>query len=363
MDVARLLGQAKEQDGPEKYSYSKMHTFLQCPQKAYQRYILGKKEPKSAAMVLGDCVHKVHEEDNIQKVEKGVGLPDESLIELLREEFREQKVGKPDPLLEQHREQLKVYAPDRDKLMPVTGSIEGQWEVQVQLPEQEPAVVWGFVDLMAYEDSGEKVTWDYKNVKRAFTDKEAEKSVQLELYRIGSGTELAGLIQFVGGARQRPTTRITKVRGTPESREKTLRVVASAIEGWRAAVRTGVWPKCAPEQYYCAPGVCGFYGTCYPRESKTPAIAVGKVSLVGSLPPADWRKDKKDVVPGVGSTAAEGAQEGSGDHFGAVGEGRDERVSSGGGGGVGSGGAGSDGSDEEGPGRDGESTGVGGHQG
>jgi hypothetical protein len=100
---------------------------------------------------------------------------------------------------------------------------------------------------------------------------------------------MAGLIQFVGGARQKPTTKVVRMEGTEEGRNKALQVVASAIRGWRACEKSGYWPKCSPDSFYCAPGVCGFYRNCYPKRVDSTFVKVGKISPVGSLPQAEWR--------------------------------------------------------------------------
>jgi len=306
------------------FSFSKLQTFTRCPRKAYYRFACGLKEPGAEFFVKGRAVHKGQEENNKELLTgKGLGIAgtlDVAVQTYDRELKQEDLRGNVDRFATEHRIQLEKgeEAGVNKGLKPVQGTIEGAFSISLEVaktakPEvqvdsrfiyqpslvdeqegTEEAQIDGFVDVvMQDEKTGKTRVRDYKTGGRAVTQAEADVNLQTALYMKGAGSDGADFVSFVSGGRQKPTTKVTGgVPATDRGWERVLSWVAETIQAFRGALKTGDFPKCAPQCSWCSRTACGFYERCYPEEKKglEKVVQVVKVEPVGSLPTPSWRK-------------------------------------------------------------------------
>ncbi len=284
------------------FSHSKLAAFGRCPTYAMLRYVQRLKLPSERALyplLVGRAVHGGQETDAYAKL-RGEALSVSQVLDAAVAEFeaeREKEELAPkdapvDPFATEHKTQLEIFekSGERARIQPMPGSIEAPYKVHLKLPGQEPAILEGYTDLVSVTDAGDRETVEIKSGARAKTEKEAEESHQLALEALGAEARYTKIVNFVAGKRQKPTTRVTKpVEATIERVEKALQWVANTVTAFRAALKSGVWPRCAPGVWWCSAKTCEYYGTCYPRTDKLTPVKVVKIEPVGSLPPADWR--------------------------------------------------------------------------
>jgi hypothetical protein len=160
----------------------------------------------------------------------------------------------------------------------------------------KPALVEGFVDVVSQDpETGLKAVVDYKAVKRAVSDKEALNHHQLTLEGYGSEAATAYAVSFVDGNRQNPTVKVSAAQQiTTERVQRLMRFLGDQILAFREAYEKDFWPKCSPDNFYCARGVCEFYDRCYPSPDPelSKFVEIIKIAPSGSLPPQEWRKKK-----------------------------------------------------------------------
>lgn len=286
------------------FSFSKLQTFARCPRKAFYRFAMGLKEPGAEFFIKGRAVHKGQEENNKALV-KGPGLGVAGTLDVAVQTYdRELKNdglrGNVDRFATEHRIQLEIADEIgvSKGLKPVEGTIEGMFGIDLEVAQpgeeaKEAARLEGFVDVVLEDEQGARRVRDYKTGGRAVTQAEGEANLQTALYMRGGAAAGADIVSFVSGGRQKPTTKATKeVKATQGNWERVLSWVAETIQQFRGALKTGDWPKCAPQCSWCSKTACGFYDRCYPesKEGLADVVQVVKVDPVGSLPPPSWRK-------------------------------------------------------------------------
>lgn len=288
-----------------KHSYSKLNTAARCLRKFYYRYVLGFKEQQEF-LIRGRAVHAGQEYDNREKLLGHILLPKvvlEAAVAAFEQEGKSvEKALDKDGFIKEHAAQLEAYdaSGERSKVKPIEGTIEAPFEIKLELPGQEGAVVGGFLDLLSYgptpEDRHEVV--DYKAAKRPVKEREANKSFQFDLYRLASFEGPIKVVNFVSGGRQRAGAQVTVGKGGGEvQRQRTLTWVHGVITAIRGALKTGDFPRCAPECFWCAPSACEFYKRCYPEKSAKldQLVKIGEITKVGMMPAPEWRnRDRRD---------------------------------------------------------------------
>lgn len=305
------------------FSFSKLSTFSKCARKAFFRYVLQLKDVMPF-FNRGTAVHFGQEWDNKEKV-RGYRPRVEQVLDAATFRLIElEKLGKTsvkvDTFVDEHRVQLVKYNESgfRDKVKPMAGTIEAPFQIEVALGgEEKPARIGGFVDCVSQVEEGEdsRVVVDYKSGQRVTE----VKGVQFDLYRIGAEAPKVTVVSFIAGERQRPGTKVKgPVAATEVERAQTRRWIFEQVRAFRHAVKTGDWPMCAPESYWCAASACSYYGRCYPEKAgpSAPFAEIVKVARAGTLPIPEWkaRKDGAYVArtepPGL--DPAEGGARGGG---------------------------------------------------
>lgn len=293
----------------EKFSFSKLQCFSQCPRKAFYRYVLKKRQP-GTWMLRGRAVHAGQEYDGKERLEgrrpKRTDVLD-CAVATFEKEMEENELEAPvDHFSEEHDTQLKVYweSGERDRLHPAPrteerpeGSIEVPFEIELHVKDGDewvPVVFEGFLDMLAQtaEDEPLRVV-DFKSTKRAIGRDEGEKNLQIAVYQLGSDAEAASIVSFVGAGRQKSTTKVADIGGLTQTKMQRLLVwMADSAVQFREAVRSGDFPKCSLNCHWCSESACEFFDMCYPRDSATISkfVKVGDIKPVGTLPQPEWRK-------------------------------------------------------------------------
>lgn len=288
----------------DRFSYSKLSCFAQCPRKAFYRYVAKLKGPRNEYLIFGQGAHGGQQHDNEERV-KGRKPGKKEVVDAAVNAYEDDGGGEVDGFAKQHREQLNAFwsSGERDKLQPVPETIEAPFEIGLYCtadPDTEGkmlATVQGFVDVCSDEDGG-KVVVDYKAVGRPVSQSGAEDSIQAALYMLGTGVDDVGakFVSFVKYKKQAATTKVTEpVYLSADKRQKLLTFLNDTITSFRKNLKSGDWPKCDPGCWWCSETACEFYEQCYPRVNPelSKFVSVVDVKPVGTLPQPEWRKKKK----------------------------------------------------------------------
>lgn len=286
------------------FSFSKLSTFSRCPRKAFYRNVMKKKEDGADFFLIGRAAHKGQELDNKAKL-RGERWSTKQVLDAavtaLEEGVREGGVSVGiDSFAAEHERQLESFekSGERGRVCPAPGSVEAMFRVGLEVANPDgvktPASIEGFVDVVSVDErTGRRTVVDYKTGGRPMSAKDAEASLQLGLYATAAGAEEGKIVNFVKGARQKPTTIVTEpARNSQAKWESTLAWFAETISSFRRCLKTGDWPKCDPSVYWCSKTACSFHGLCYPEkhEGLEKLVQVTKIEPPGSLPEPTWRK-------------------------------------------------------------------------
>lgn len=283
------------------FSFSKLMAFAKCPRYAFYRYVARVKTPPEEYLKVGRAVHAGQEWDNRARA-AGQPTSRSEVLDRAVSAYEEECGADLDHFREDHGAQLEKFwkSGERDKLCPEPGSIEAPFEIDVAVtadPQSEPmvpATIQGFVDLVSVEEQGRTVV-DYKTVARPVSDKEAANSLQNQLYTEGAKADGSKNVSFVKAGRQKSGSKVTAVvRSSVELSMRLWTVVADTITSFRKNCKSGDWPKCAPQCFWCGSGSCEFYKLCYPKNSGVVGkyIQLGEIREVGTLEMPEWRKKK-----------------------------------------------------------------------
>lgn len=288
----------------DKFSYSKLSCFARCPRLAFYRYVVKLKPPPQDFLLMGRGTHAGQEHDNRERV-KGRRPGKKEVLDAAVTAYEEEGGEQTDTFAEQHRAQLDAFwaSGERDRIQPLPNTIEAPFELDLFCtadPDNEPrklATIQGFVDVCS--DEGETVVVDYKTVGRPVSDSDAEESMQADLYMLGAGAgdEAVGakFVSFVKYKKQKSSTKVSKTVYLDEyKRQKLLRFLNDTITSFRKNLKSGDFPKCDPQCWWCSPTACECYGHCYPDKDPNLGkyVSVEEVRKVGTMPQPDWRKKK-----------------------------------------------------------------------
>lgn len=288
----------------DKFSFSKISCFSQCPRRFFYRYVMRKREATSPWLLFGRGVHGGQETDNLAKVRGerlSVGQVLDSAVAEFEEEARKNETGLDlvDAFVGEHRRQLEVYeeSGERGRVVPVPGTVEGTFQIDLMVGSGDgpkaPAVLEGFTDVVSQESpEAPRKLIDYKSAGRPTSEREVAEHLQLGLEAIGGEAAEFGVVTFVKGGKQKPTTKVSKAYPMTQTRwEKILAWLAEGIWGIRRAIKSGDFPKCHPSAHYCSAEACDFFKLCYPEKQSDlhKWVEIGEIRPSGSLPSAEWR--------------------------------------------------------------------------
>jgi len=311
------------------FSFSKLYCAVQCPQKAYLRYVLGLPDD-THYLIMGKAIHFGQQVDNQGKVEGRdltVRQVLDAAVDSVKEEAAKHEVAVDvDDFAKDHAAQLQKFRDLgwRDEIAPVAGTIEAPFEISVRMEGGLPAKILGFVDVVseklgrvardpaqpqhAGEDNefaesshpggpANRRVIDYKSGARPVYQGDASTSLQFCLYQIGAKAPESQVISFVRTGRQRATVHRTEPVVLTQPRvNKLLAWLEDAITLWRTCLKTGFWPRCSPQAHYCSASACAYYSRCYPSEGrKTQVISLGEIKPVGTVPVPEWRRNERST--------------------------------------------------------------------
>lgn len=289
-----------EKAAADTFSISKLETFHRCPQRAFRKYVLNQPD-QNAFFLRGRAVHSGQEWDAREKLEGRLPhtgqVLDASVGFLKAEQERSGIRVDTDRFVCEHRAQLEEYERSglRGMIRPVPNTIEAGFEMELALQDQSPALITGFVDLLSYTEEADpnQAVVDYKTTQRPYTDKDVLDSLQMPLYMMGAKVGGARVVSFVAGKRQKPCVKSTSlIRLGEPMRRRLLDFLWRTITDYRAAYWDGDWPRCARQCFWCGPGICAYYGECYPAHNPGLAklVQVGEIRPVGTLANPAWRR-------------------------------------------------------------------------
>lgn len=291
------------------FSFSKLSTFARCPELFYRKYVLKRREPTSLALLFGRGVHGSMETDNLAKL-RGEKLSLAAVLEAGVEEFRgeaednDMKVDV-DEFAREHERQLAVFdeTGQRAAIRPVPGTVEAGFQIALQVYDGEkrpPASVLmeGYSDVVSESRDG-KVAIDFKTAGRPANAREVAGNLQLALTAIGAEVPTAGIVSFVKEGKQKATVKTRVAPMDQAARDRVLIWVGTTITSIRQALRTGTFPRCAPQDGKCVQ--CAFRQNCWPAAPTPEMVRLVSLSPVGTMPAAEWRE----------SRAAKAAREGA----------------------------------------------------
>ena len=285
------------------FSYSKLMALSRCPAYAFLKYVKRLRQPSERVLyplIAGRAIHAGQETDAYSKL-RGEALSVGQVLESAVTEFEaeREKEGVKDPdapkdkFVTEHLAQLEVFekSGERAKICPMPGSIEAPYRVHLEIPGQAKATLEGYTDLVSINEESDRETVEYKSGARAITEKEAANNVQLALEALGAEARYTKIVNFVAGKRQHPTTKVTPpVEATRERVELALQWVNESISEFRAAVKSGSFPRCSPGSWWCSVKACEYFSVCFPKVEKLQPVVVTRIEPVGTLPPVEWRK-------------------------------------------------------------------------
>jgi len=285
----------------DKFSWSKLQCFATCPRLFYYRYVLKRRDPPSLAILFGRGCHEGMEVDAYAKL-RGEKLSIQQVLDAAVAGFEEERAkedtkdASTDDFVKQHRRQLEVFeeSGERAKIVPVPGTVEATFQLEVEVGAEgakSPALIEGYCDVVTEGEQGRAVV-NWKSAARPMSLHEAESHLQLGLEIMGTGAERGRVVSFVKAGKQRPTTKVVEAALGEARRAKLFRFVGETIMAIRAALKTGDFPKCSPNAFWCSAQSCSMYDMCYGKEHADRFVNVTKIHPAGSLPAQSWRESR-----------------------------------------------------------------------
>jgi CRISPR/Cas system-associated exonuclease Cas4 (RecB family) len=172
-----------------RFSHSLIDTILDCPRKAYYRYVEGITSPKTAALAKGAACDEAWNYALQVKRDDGESVPVESLLEITSDAFAEviENEGGANGIdwgdTNHSAERTSAMAMSKrwgTDLYPLIAADEIQVELHRTLPSGRDFV--GFVDFIGNVDGTPGVVGDNKTGKRRMPTSDADKGLQPYAY-------------------------------------------------------------------------------------------------------------------------------------------------------------------------------------
>ncbi|MGG0308258.1 PD-(D/E)XK nuclease family protein [Priestia megaterium] len=189
----------------EKYSYSKLSTFTQCPMKYYQKYVQGNYDQSDAIHLdLGNILHKVLEikfRNIIDNVKVDYGYLKEITYSGVKEE-----TNKSEEFIIGVNEIIKKYGEDlfnkvdqksglsyKEKMSIFMDYLHNEeindWkpivvEQKFEFEYEGKAILGGYIDRIDENKNGDLRVVDYKSSNKVFDEKELPTPLQMMIYTL-----------------------------------------------------------------------------------------------------------------------------------------------------------------------------------
>lgn len=303
----------------DKFSFSKAEQFAKCPRRAFYKYVQKLKLPAELVwrhILGGRAIHGGMETACYAKLRGETltaGQQLDAAVAVYADEAKKEGLGADaapiDEFSKEHKRQLEVYeaSGERARLCPLPGSVEAPFEMTLALEGQPSVVFEGYTDFVNVEEDGTRRAIDVKSTQRAIAPAVVQEHLQLTLEAIGSEAPEAGIINFVAGARQRPTCKVSApVKITQKRIGFVLKWLADTIGAFRRALTSGDFPQCSPTATWCNPRFCEFWSVCRGAgDDVSKYVSVSELKPVGFAPPAEWRQSQAGRIEAARAAAEE----------------------------------------------------------
>jgi len=251
-------------------SASSLTTLSQCGIKWAYKYLEGMPDPASSALVIGGGVHRAAEKDLQHKINTSNLLPEEEILDFVRDTVVENWNGQEIKLDEKEREQGPEKARDsavdravaysgshHDNLAPILDPEKVEWEFKLELKGYDYNLV-GAVDVL--EKSG--FVRDLKTAKRAPNENAAKNSLQLSIYsmaKTGAGSGIVDCaLDYVVNRKKGPTIKTLETFRDQSDYGPVLRRVSIATK----TISSGAFNPAPEGAWWCGPKYCNFWEIC-----------------------------------------------------------------------------------------------------
>lgn len=250
-----------------RFSHSLIDTWMDCPKKAYYRYVEQIPSPRGAALVKGTACDEAWNYDLIQKIETHQDIPLRDLLDITEQAFRDDvdKAGgvaeidwgkdNPKAALDSTLRMSRTW---HEQLAPSIQPVEVQVRRIRTLPSGRAFI--GFIDVVAYVD-GVLATVDNKTGGRRMYLDDAHKALQPFAYAWLQ--EEPG--DFVFARAVDLKTPIAEFVWTNRS-QGDIDWYEALITDVERAWEAGIFPP-NPRSLMCGPDRCPFYSRCQPHRT------------------------------------------------------------------------------------------------
>lgn len=246
-------------------SFSAIDMYMRCGEQFRRRYILGEKTKPSIAMIDGISYHDSAAKANVAKRDgkpHTAGTMIESYVQTLREKTEGVELDWEEETENTLFMKAKKLWPDfaRTVYAKYNPDMVEEW---VELEIGGVPVV-GVVDLTTKKKGHThwaNHVWDYKTSSRAKTQKDADNSLQLDLYSIITKKQESGLITFVKSAN--PYVATVRAHRTPQQLAWATQVIQSV---WKS-IQLDAFPlaRIDGQAWWCSEKFCGWWSVCRGR--------------------------------------------------------------------------------------------------
>lgn len=234
-------------------SFSSLSTFLRCPMQYYFRYCEGIKAPPAVALLEGSAGHKGNEANYKQKIDTRKDLPVDDVLDAVSTEFDARA-----PEVEDWEGQKKGEVKDGIvKLMRLVHKVHYPTVQPVECEKEYVVEVQGST-LKVYRDLKDEAGYirDSKFVKRARSQGDADKDLQLTIYSYCDRTDKVAFDCFVKGKTNKVA--VVESRRTNEDWTRLERMVPALL----TAIESGSFYPCDPASWSHSPDYCGYWNIC-----------------------------------------------------------------------------------------------------
>jgi len=248
-----------------RYSFSQVDAYLNCPRKYEFRYII--KPPAivvgSPELIIGDNVHKAIADILTHKMNGSTS-----------EKNTRESINKYNSIMRTQLKELSKMVEvriDTNEMSRQYVALIEHWKTEV-LPEFVPTAVESQVVtniaghlFIMYIDAihNDSVVYDWKVTTRKKSQRDADMSLQLSIYAMGTGIRnvaFCSLIRPKEGheARWKPVVDVEKSPRNDNDLGWAERTIKDVITG----ITKKYFPVCGPDNFLCNPKYCDFWPLC-----------------------------------------------------------------------------------------------------
>lgn len=273
------------------WNNSALATLEKCGERFRRRYVENERVPPSPRMLRGTVVHRIASTTMLRKLSEQEIPSVEEARDLAATEFEEAWAGgvsfDQDTLsaesVGRQKGDSKDFAVDLsafyvERLAPRIKPVAVERKIEVK-PRDSDITIHGTIDLISDEIAGPagpagEYVRDLKTSEKSPSSETAEKSQQLTMYAMVRLAEKGALpagftLDYLVRTPAKAERKYVPLHTTRDRDDVSALVnrINTAVE----AVKRGVFMPTNPENWWCAPQWCDYYGTCvYVRRGNRP---------------------------------------------------------------------------------------------